>query len=150
MNTLLALDPGGTTGWSRWSYDAFTPLRHIDHGQIAGGLVGFVKWWEKQDECDIDEVVSESFVLDGRTTAPDVTPLRIEGALAVLWPGVIYQRNSYKAHAPNEKIKALGLWWRGEPHAVDTARHALALMKVRKHMPTLRWAYPAPEAKLAR
>jgi hypothetical protein len=141
MTTLLALDPGGTTGYSVWFYDAITPLRPIEHGQIKGGLIGFVNWWQSQD-ADWDEVVSESFILDGRTPFPDVTPLKIEGALAVLFPDHILQRNVYKASMPNEKIKALGLWWPGQPHALDSLRHAWALMKERKHMPTLMAAWP--------
>ena len=142
VTSLLALDPGGTTGWSLWRFTEAMPIEHVAHGQVSGGVDGFVQWWHRQDEQDIDEVVSESFVLDGRTASPDITPLRIEGALAVLWPGVIYQRNVYKGHVPDAKIKELGLWWAGEPHAVDSMRHALALMKVRRHLPTLMWAWP--------
>lgn len=142
MTLLLALDPGGTTGWSIWQYDALTPAMPFEHGQITGGVQGFVEWWrehERDIEPDVDEVVSESFVLDGRTVSPDVTPLRIEGALSVLWPhGVIYQRNTFKAHAPDATLKRLGFWWRGEQHARDSARHALAFLKVRKHLPTVR------------
>lgn len=146
MNTLLALDPGGTTGWSCWEYDALTPLRPIAHGQIVGGVRGFVAWWGLQRDglgLPWDEVVSESFVLDGRTPNPNIQPLRIEGALEVLWPGpMVYQRNTFKSHLRDERIKDLGLWWKGQPHAIDSMRHAFALMKVRKHAPTIRMAWP--------
>lgn len=135
---LLALDPGGTTGWSLWEYDSITPLRPIEHGQIVGGVEGFIEWWKDSGiEYEFDEVVSESYRLDGRTPKPDVTPLRIEGALAVLWPEVVYQPNTYKAIVTDERIKALGLWWPGQQHARDSLRHAWARMKHLKHMPTL-------------
>lgn len=141
MRTLLALDPGGTTGWSFWKYDAVTPLLHVDHGMIRGGLDGFIRWWADTNGGDPDEVVSETFVLDGRTAQPDVTPLKIEGALSVLFPGWIGQRNFAKAHAPDDLLKVKGLWWPGQPHAVDSARHAVAYLKTRRHAPTLRFLY---------
>lgn len=143
MNTILGLDPGGTTGWSLWQYDALTPPRPIEHGQVSGGLDGFLEWWEGDDMGYRSmEVVSESFRLDGRTPKPDVTPLRIEGALRVLRPDVIYQPNTMKMHLTDDRIKALGLWWKGEPHAIDSMRHVWALMRARRHMPTLLCGWP--------
>lgn len=141
--TLLALDPGGTTGYSLWVYDSITPLRPLEHGQITGGVDGFIEGWRYLDaNWDIDEVVSESYRLDGRTPKPDVTPLRIEGALAVLRPDTVYQPNTYKSIVTDERIKALGLWWPGEQHARDSLRHAWARMRHLKHMPTLLAGWP--------
>lgn len=142
MTILLALDPGGTSGWSFWSYSATEPLTHIDHGQISGGNIGFVEWWNDTNGGDPDEVVAEIFVNDHRTADPDLTPLRIEGALDVLFPGWIGQRNVMKAHADDLFLKRVGLWWPGEQHARDSARHAVALMKVRRHIPTMRRFWP--------
>ena len=148
MTYILGLDPGGTTGWSVWCYDAITPPRPVTHGQIPGGVKGFVDWWEGAlCEFDWDQVVSESFVLDGRTAAPNVEPLRIEGALAVLWPETVFQRNSFKAHMTDQKIKDLGLWWKGQPHAIDSMRHVWAYLKVRQHMPTLMAGWPPPASR---
>lgn len=142
VKKLLALDPGGTTGWSLWYYGDITPLTHIEHGMIGGGVEGFVRWYI-EDAPEFDEIVSESFVLDGRTVSPDVTPLRIEGALVALWPEyVIYQRNLLKRLAPDDLLKRIGLWWAGKGHDRDSARHALALMQSRKHIPTLKWLFP--------
>ena len=149
MRRLLALDPGQTTGWSLWEYDESTPLRHVSHGMQAGGLEGLIAWWRRCEvRCEWDEVVCESFVLDGRTLYPDVTPLRIEGALTALWPeGVTFQRNNMKAHATDAKLKELGLWWPGAGHDRDSARHALAYMKTAvRHIPTIKWAYPPARA----
>ncbi len=141
MIRLLALDPGGTTGWSSWVYDSLTPLRHVDHGMIPNGLDGFIQWWESTAGGEPDEVVSETFVLDGRTARPDVTPLKVEGALSVLFPGWIGQRNVMKAHAPDQLLKDKGIWWPGAGHDRDSARHAIAWAKTTRHMPTLRWLY---------
>lgn len=146
--TLLALDPGGTTGWSTWAYDALTPLRHIEHGMIPNGKDGFIEWALRR-RGEFDEVVSESFVLDGRadSRAIDVTPLRIETAIDMIfgrWGDgvpVIYQRNVMKAHAPDQLLREKDLWWPGAGHDRDSARHAIAWAKTTRHMPTLRWLY---------
>jgi hypothetical protein len=143
---ILGLDPGESSGWSTWYYDAMTPPRPIAHGTITGGVVGFVDWWG--DGGAWDEVVSESFVLDGRTPFPNTMPLKIEGALAVLWPDTIFQRNTFKSHMPDQKIKDLGLWWPGAGHDRDSLRHVWALMKVRKHMPTLKLWPPRTPVEL--
>lgn len=146
MTRLLVLDPGGTTGWSLWSYDALTPLQVLEYGQVAGGVKGFVSWWQRDVAGGpIDEVLAETFRLDGRTPKPNVEPLKIEGALEVLWPGWFGQANVMKAHAPDDLLKRHDLWWRGQQHARDTARHAIALMKVRRHAPTLRRFFPPRE-----
>lgn len=147
MTIILGLDPGGCTGWSIWHYDSVTPPRPVEHGQIKGGLRGFVEWWQSRSELDWDEVVSESFRLDGRTPKPDTTPLEIQGALGVLWPNVIYQPNTMKLHMTDERIKALGLWWPGQPHATDSLRHVWTLLKRRKHMPTLLAGWPPQPAR---
>lgn len=141
---LLALDPGETTGWSVWDYSDRQPLTYVAHGMIAGGLVGFIEWWPViPDELLPTEVVCESFVLDGRTAFPNVTPLRIEGALAALWHGpVTLQRNTYKMHGPDDLLKRIGLWWKGAGHDRDSARHAIAYCITRRHMPTLMWLHP--------
>lgn len=150
MSTLLSLDPGGSTGWSFWTYDATTPLRHVDHGTITGGLGGFMRWWSDTLGGEPDMVVAEDFILDGRTARPDTTPLEILGALEMVChqtgTPLARPRNFMKAHAPDDLLKRLGLWWSGAGHDRDSARHALAWAKTTKHAPTLRWMYGRKEA----
>lgn len=148
---LLSLDPGGTTGYVVARYDAITPLTIIEHGQISNGKDGFIDWALRR-RGEFDEVVSESFILDGRTVSPDVTPLRIETAIDMTfgpWGDgcpVIWQRNTQKAHADDLLLKRAGLWFKGQGHARDAARHAVALLKTRRHAPTLRFLYGRKEA----
>lgn len=153
MTTLLALDPGGqptalksrsATGYSLWHYDAISPLTPIRHGQVKGNEDVFIDWWRDEPaHWDIDEVVCEKFVIDGRTSRPDITPKAIEGALKALWDGPIaFQANTFKTHMTDANIKRLGLWWTAEPHATDSLRHAWAAMKVRLHGPTMQVAWP--------
>ena len=157
MTLLLALDPGGTpsssksrsaTGWSLWSYGAIDPLAPIAHGQVSGDQSTFIRWWKSEAESfGVDEIVCESFRLDGRTPYPDTTPLKVEGALeALAGVPVAFQPNIMKAHLRDDRIKELGLWWPGEPHAIDSMRHAFAFMKVRGHRPTQYMAWP-PRAR---
>lgn len=141
-HTLLALDPGGTSGWSFWRFSDTEPLAHVDHGMISGGNRGFIRWWDETNGGDPDIVVAEIFVDDHRTVSPDTTPLRIEGALDVLFPAWVGQRNVMKAHAPDSLLKEHDLWWPGAGHDRDSARHAIAYMKTIRHLPTLRAYWP--------
>lgn len=137
------MDPGQTTGVSLWEYDTETFLTYVGHGQIGGGLDGFIEYLYPKNAVarHWDVIVSESFVLDGRTPNPDVTPLKIEGVLEshVYRNGGLlrFQRNNFKKHVDNELLKRFDLYWKGMPHAMDSARHALAYMKTSLHMPTL-------------
>lgn len=146
MTTLLTLDPGEMTGWAHWHYDEATPLTHLAHGMIPGGLQGFLAWNTAHHlVIDIDEIVAEDFILDGRTLVPNTTPLEILGALEALRPDLIRQRNVQKAVAPDSLLKTNGLWWPGNGHDRDAARHAIAHMRSIRHMPTLRAFWPRRE-----
>lgn len=146
MTHLLAFDPGGTTGWSYWHYDATTPLTLLEQGQIPGGIYGFGRWLRANRDRVVDEIVSESFVNDDRTEKPEETAKWIEGAIMAWWGGdgvpVIWQRNTYKAHANDDFLKQHGLYVKGQRHARDSIRHAVASLKVRKHAPTFRRFWP--------
>lgn len=139
---LLAIDPGVSTGWSLWRYSDTEPLEHLDHGTVHGGLHGFIDWWSGRPSDPREEVVAEDFILDGRTRMPDTTPLEILGALAVLHPATVRQRNVLKVHAPDDRLREWGLWWRGQGHDRDSARHAIAYMKLRRHAPTIAHYFP--------
>ena len=140
MTMLLALDPGKTTGWSIWSFEKEKPLKLIDLGQTEGGVDGYLsQWWDKKTWCEV--IVSEQFVLDGRTPNPDITPLKIEGVLMAyvkqFGGKLVFQRNNFKKHVSNDMLKQHELYHPGKPHAMDSIRHALAWGKVTHHMPTL-------------
>lgn len=144
MTVLLSLDPGGTTGWSTWEYTPTTPLLPLEHGMVSGGLQGFLGWWGVQiwhRGLNFDEVIAEDFVLDGRTARPDTTPLEILGALeAYAHSGsfpLARPRNVMKAHVPDALLRHHDLWWPGAGHDRDSARHAIANMKLRRHGPSI-------------
>jgi hypothetical protein len=144
-NYVLALDPGGTTGWALGAYSDLLPLNFVDGGQITAGVNGFVAWFTRMswmggmsDDSDV-QIVSESFTLRPAVKFPDVTPLRIEGALsALLGPdGVRYQTPATKALVPDSELRRLGFWIPGQRHQMDARIHALAYMMKTHYMPTL-------------
>lgn len=155
MTTLLSLDPGGTTGVSLWRYTDTTPLEHLQHCMVPHGEDGFIAWARTLDLSQIDEVVSESFVLDGRARIVDITPKGIETAIKMIfgkWGAglpVTWQRNTMKSAAPDEFLKAHGLWWKGAGHDRDTARHAIAYMRGKRHMPTIHHFWPPAAERVA-
>lgn len=147
MTFLLSVDPGGSTGWALFYFDAGQRLTHIEHGTIPGGLDGFIGWWRhdpisRQLTPGQDIVVAEGFRLDGRTVSPDLTPVAILGALRVLWPNYVTQMNTQKAQAPDDLLKRADLWWPGKGHDRDAARHAIAYTRNIVHIPTLEWLHP--------
>lgn len=141
---LLALDPGGTTGWSRWRVHEDEPIELINHGMLKGGYETFCELVSNTEFLDEPEfIVSESFKIDGRTPSPDVTPLRIEGVLSYVRPDTEYQPNTYKSLVPDQLLRDAGFWFPGDGHDRDSARHALAWAFKNRHLPSLRkWKKP--------
>lgn len=142
MLTLEAYDPGLTTGWAWFTFEENKPLQLIGYDEIRNGITGFLQRYHgTQDGYDItDIVIAEKFVLDGRTPHPELEPLRIEGALLAEQYQekyeLIFQRNNFKKHVTDEKLKQIGWYQKGLPHANDAIRHALAWAKLH-HRPTL-------------
>lgn len=140
MSKLIeAYDPGKTTGWARFTLEPDQPLQLLTFGQIEGGVKGFIT---RPGLMDVDIVIAEQFVLDGRTHNPDLEPLKIEGVLIAdayaLDIQLIFQRNNFKKHVDDAKLKEIGWYQKGKPHANDAIRHGLAWAKTTMHLPTLR------------
>lgn len=144
---LLALDPGKSTGFAFASIFDSQGLTLLSHGQISGGLDGFIAGWERIGGNSADIVIAEGFRLDGRTPNPDTTTLEILGALRVLRPDFITQMNTAKVHAPDSALKRWGLWLPGEQHARDAVRHLIAYVKLNHHMPSIEMFWPPREEK---
>lgn len=150
---VLSLDPGGTTGWALGKYSDTDPLTFVDGGQIDDGVAGFVKWFrDTRNWCppagEIGmTIVSESFTLRPGVKSPDLTPVRIEGALtALLGPDmVVYQQPARKAQVGDERLKRNGLWIPGQRHQMDARIHGLAYMLSLMHGPTIHAYWPMVE-----
>lgn len=158
---ILSLDPGGTTGWALSMLSDTEPLEFVDGGQIPNGVDGFVEWYRinstitwatsgalrpvlSQPDLFGLTIVSENFQLRPSVKNPDVTPLRIEGALSVLAPQdrLVYQQPAQKSLVGDQKLKELGFWIPGQRHQMDARIHALVYAVRQKHLPTLETYWP--------
>ena len=187
--SVLALDPGETTGWA-WCVVAYRELGFVWDGswswsRLFGAVIGSGRFECGQEEvyrgpiagnsaaekvmvqeahacrvlggliddlhlrskaksngvvCQVTDLVVEDFVLRERTMGRNLlAPVRLTAGIAqeVLWSekliGVTVQSPSdAKSVVTDERLKALGLWIRGQQHARDACRHlALFLRKLK-------------------
>lgn len=141
MATILALDPGLSTGWALFSYHDREP-ELLSQGTIVDGVRGFAQFWRNLPWIP-DEVVSEKFII-----APDTVgegwSLQVEGALLALYDGgVTWQLRSAKADLVTGTETQRFAWLRergftGSTHELDAITHALLYLKRKRHVPTIR------------
>lgn len=155
MIRFIALDPGKVTGWSLWAYDPASDHAavRLDYGLVAGGVEGFIRWWNTERPIPVSLIVCEKFELDQRTADPDITPTYIEGALRALCGVPIeWQPTSMKRQVSDDKLKQYGLWLTGSNKKIrhvdardvnDSQVHALGYLKLR-HRPTAMRFWPEP------
>lgn len=145
MTKILSLDPGGTTGYAIVEATD-TGVSLLEAGQIPEDLKGFIKWYDTRGRRDWDVVVCESFILRPSVKFPDLSPVYIIGALEALeapWEKEItYQAPSSKPLCNDDTLKRLEFYQVGKGHANDAIRHAIIYLRTKRHMPTLRKAWP--------
>ncbi len=140
----LSLDPGGTTGIALIEAGADTePVIELA-AQVSDGLQGFLLWHSYNQHLNWDFVVCESFTLRPSVKFPDLSPVYIIGALEALSPEkpITYQSPSSKPLCDDNVLKRIGFYQVGKPHANDAIRHAIIYLRNKKHMPTLKKAWP--------
>lgn len=120
---IMAFDPGGTTGIA-----VFFANRFMNAGQL-GPHPHHVDLYNELEQLQPEVVICERFV--HRTTiGVDVTALEYIGVIT-LWceQNKVHLRmqtpSAAKAFWTDDKLKHLGLWRKGQRHAVDAIRHAL-------------------------
>lgn len=142
---VLALDPGGTTGWAIFQV----------HPDAMGGDPDFpvmdnVEWWtageiegEQPDQLDqlvalINEwpaarLVTEQFKV--RSIQALLDPAEINAALkwAVRPRYFVFQNPDMAMKTvTDDRQKSWGYWIPGKPHARDAVKHAITFLKRRK------------------
>ena len=151
---ILSIDPGKQTGIALGIYgDGAYQLLKV--WQVADGLKGFIKWWNKHGNKVIwfrewadrkpIKLVCEKFVLRSNQFVADTEPLLIEGALTALHDGeIVWQLRSDKSLVDDTVLKQHNLWhtgkqvdWKDARDTNDAIIHALAYLKKNKHIPTL-------------
>lgn len=141
MTTMLSLDPGGTTGVAIIEYgtESYVVVKTL---QIRNGLQGFLDFhWDELEDWEFDEIVCESFDLREGVYGADLSPVYIIGALEALYPKavnkIIYQKPSQKALCGDDRLRKLGLYESGRPHANDACRHGIIYLRNKKHRKVL-------------
>jgi len=130
--TVIAFDPGGTTGGA-----LYTPSTdYFDSFQIEGGREGFWEYARRYEIVRGGPVVCEDYIINAGTASKSqqTDPLRIagylEGTCYASGTAFILQTPAQaKRFASDDKLKHLG-WWNPTTggHANDAARHLLTYM----------------------
>jgi len=145
VKSILAFDPGGTTGWAFIGYEPDTEPVVFESGQIPDGHKGFIDWWNRKVQyLPETQIVCESFTLREGVRGVNLEPCYVIGALEALHgDSIVYQSPMYKSFCDNDALKALGFYIPGQQHARDAFRHAVAYLRTQeKHIPTLRKGWP--------
>lgn len=158
-DSILAIDPGESTGWSLWALDDDRPIQRLDYGLIHDGGTGYMPWAERHlGTLRPDLVIYEKFIPDGRITVADLVGLPVEGMIEMgcraLGIECIWQPNGMKAQVRDDVLRENGLYitneeartnpainWKDARDVNDTQIHALGWAKF-NHEPTLAAYWP--------
>lgn len=135
----VALDPGVTTGiCSHWDIARPpVPGSILNRSQLdTGEPEGLNRMMEFLNHLHPDVVVYERFVYQKRDKV-ELWPVQVIGVINYwCWINnrVPYVQTPSQAKNlwPDEKLKKLGLWIEGQPHAMDATRHMLYHLVVSK------------------
>lgn len=158
---VLAMDPGGVTGWSLWQYPHASPAMRLNYGLIKNGLDGFLYWSERNlGVIQPSLIIFERFNPDlGYGKSKDYQALEIQGAIKAmaraLGIDLMLHDNSMKALCRDDDLERLNFWISPEQAKVDPAIlhvdgrdvndsqiHALAHAKAVDHEPTVTEFWP--------
>lgn len=119
---IIAFDPGGTTGFAK----VVIPEEKLDVGQLLWNRATI--WYFLNNEYP-DQVVYEKFFYQRRDKV-DLRPVEVIGIIE-LWcelnaiPVVSYSAATAKNFWTDAKMRKVGGWFEGMPHATDATRHLL-------------------------
>lgn len=131
--TILAFDPGGTTGWCMATFDPETAMIYnLKFGQIPG----------PRHHPQIARTINNALGLNAHlmVVSEDYRPEfgRPQNYIALEYIGVMEyvcrsqmisferQDRSVKTFWTSSRLQRVGFWPKGQPHAQDAARHWLA------------------------
>jgi hypothetical protein len=149
--TVVAFDPGGTTGWCVMSVEprhllgtkpVHKKLAHFACGQIAGGensqadeMYDLLDLWDDSAWLCEDFIVRK-FLRHREFLSPVRITARIEYRMSHAYPfrPMFKQQPALAMSAvTDDRQKEWGLWSIGQPHARDATKHALTfLMRARE------------------
>lgn len=127
--TLIAVDPGKTTGVAVWEMHTPTPIG------IELAPLGAARHVRKAMDCEMAGtvfVICEAFVFSARTLHASFQPdaLEVIGMMRLIcWEQEqvmvtpLQQASSAKSLMTDARLKDLGWWVKGKGHANDALRH---------------------------
>ncbi len=119
---LIALDPGITTGIA--TIDTSADSIHIDQIKVTHReLYSYISDFRP------DEILYENFIYQRRNKV-ELYPVEVIGIIKLYAqyydiPLYVQSASQAKGFITDEKIKALGLWKKGQVHGMDALRHLL-------------------------
>ena len=152
MPSIMAIDPGGTTGW------CLAPLAYARNARVDGRFGKAVQWGQIEGytshEYQVDEIlvmvrrsgvrvlVMETWdkrpksALSGDALAPVSIDAMVKYGLHHKWSDVVYlgQQPSMMKIVTDDRLRRLGFEWvkTRERHQADAARHlVVALRRIR-------------------
>ena len=154
---IIALDPGGTTGWCASTFKAkhLSTIKQYGLAALDREILA-VKWGEFKgsentqidrictmvetgiDSGEVDEIIIliEGFILrqkrkDPSLLAPVRVTAKVDYANHRYWqlPLVYQQPSLAKTAMPNARLKRYKMYARGMPHARDATRHNVTLVR---------------------
>lgn len=143
---VLCIDPGGTTGIAIISFSEDSEPKLWEYYEITNGLAGFINFYKEFEPMfNWKYIVCESFTLRTGVKFPDLSPVYIIGALEAMKKHhqvIIYQPPTSKPLCSDDVLKRIGMHKKGKGHANDAIRHGIIYLRNKKHMPTMKMAWP--------
>lgn len=132
--TVLAVDPGGTTGWALWRDGDQVPQVGQDPP-----LAFLDRTWDLVRTSGGLEVVCERYVVTAGTLKKSRQYDALEQIGALRWmchhlghPFELQDAADAEVFAPSERLKLLGWWTVGQEHARSATRHLLLYLVKRR------------------
>lgn len=131
--TILAFDPGGTTGWCRGTFDPETSIIYdLEMGQLE----------KPEHHGAIGTIIHSALSINPHlmVVTEDYRPefARAQNMIALEYIGVMRyvckkalipfarQGREIKGFWTSQRLRQIGFWQKNSPHAQDAARHWLA------------------------
>lgn len=143
MSTILAIDPGLTTGWAQITYSDDDPGHLLDGGEIRdkNSSVAVGAWFDRFEAQDL--VVMEGWEYRKNKFSVDANlacgPIGVVRWLCyVKGIDLVIARPIDRSVVTDEMLRANGDWYSGgRGHAREATRHGIAYLLRHNHLPTM-------------
>ena len=143
MTHVASYDPGLITGFAYGSFTETEPLELLTTGTLT---YDYILHGSPFSGIHPEVTVVEEFILRDNEFKADLTGVRVEGILEIVFRNIVWRPPSKKAQVPDQVLKDHGLWqtgktvdWEDGRDANDAIIHLLGYVAFDlRHKPTLR------------